>query len=159
MNEINKDAVPAAMATPSPIDTSIRIGLIGLMTIWCLYIARPFIGLVVWGAIIAIGSYPVYRWMQKKLNLSQGKAAFVFTLAMLALLITPTVVLTGALLDETRVIAGHMQGGDFNVPPPPEKAKSIPLLGEKLSVLWQKAHEDPQGTLGQLEPQLRAAAK
>ena len=42
------------------IETSIRIGLIALLVLWCFQIVRPFIQPIVWGIILAIAINPAY---------------------------------------------------------------------------------------------------
>ena len=143
----------------NPIDTAIRIGLLALLTIWCLYIAAPFIGPVIWGIIIAIGSYPVYRWLQTRLGLSAGLTATLYTLILLVILIIPTVILSGALIDEAQGISKNLQQETLNIPPPPESVSGWPVIGEKLSAFWSQASQDPKGTLGQIEPQLKKVGK
>ena len=141
------------------IDTAVRIGLIALLTAWCLYIALPFIGPVLWGIIIAVGSFPLYQWMQKKLGLSNGWAATIFTALMLIILITPTIMLSNALMDEAHVISQDLKKGSLVIPPPPESVADLPLVGEKLSKFWTKVSEDPKGTLGEMEPQFKKLGK
>ena len=143
----------------SPIDTAVRIGLVTLLTVWCLYIAAPFVAPVIWGVIIAIGSYPLYRLLQARTGLSAGLAATVYTLTLLALLITPTVILTDALVAEAQEISGSLEQGTLKIPPPPESVAGWPMVGTRLSELWSQASVDPRGTLGQLEPQLKALGK
>ena len=41
------------------IDIAIRIGVLALLIAWCFQILRPFITIVIWGAIIAISFYPM----------------------------------------------------------------------------------------------------
>jgi len=141
------------------IDNAIRIGLIALLAAWCLYIALPFVGPVLWGIIIAIGSYPLYKWMQKKLGLSNGWAATIFTTLMLVILITPTVMLSNALMDEASVISKDLKEGSLVIPPPPKSVAKLPFVGKDLSVFWTKASKDPKGTLGEMEPQLKNLGK
>jgi len=151
----SKDQAP----TNNPIDIAIRIGLIALLTIWCLYIAAPFISPVIWGIIIAIGSYPVYRWLQARLGLSAGFTAILYSLVLLAILITPTVILSGALVDEAQEISENLQQETLNIPPPPESVAGWPIIGEKFSAFWTRASLDPRGTLGKVEPQLKQLGK
>jgi len=141
------------------IDNAIQVGLIALLTIWCLYIAAPFIGPVLWGIIIAIGSYPLYRWLQARLGLSDGWAATLFTVLMLVIVITPTIMLSGALLEEVQGLSEDMKEGSLVIPPPHEAVAGWPLIGKKLSAFWTQASLDPKETLGQIEPQLRAIGK
>jgi predicted PurR-regulated permease PerM len=146
-------------STKDPIDTAIRIGLIGLLTVWCLYIAAPFVAPVIWGIIIAIGSYPVFRWLKGKLGLSNGLTATLYTLALLFILITPTLILSGSLIDNAQELSQTMKEGTLTIPPPPESVAGWPLIGEKLSTFWADASSDPKGTLGRIEPQLRDFGK
>ena len=141
------------------IDNAIQIGLIALLTIWCLYIAAPFIGPVLWGIIIAIASYPLYRWLQAMLGLSDGWTATLFALLLLVILITPTVMLSGALVDEVQGLSADLKEGSLVIPPPPEAVAGWPLIGKKLSAFWTQASLDPKETLGQIEPQLRTMGK
>ena len=143
----------------SPIDTAVRIGLAALLTVWCLYIAAPFIAPVIWGGIIAIGSYPLYRLLQARTRLSPGLAATLFTVAMLAILITPTVILTDALVAEARDISADLGQGTLKIPPPPASVADWPIIGTKVSEFWGQVSLDPKGTLGQLEPQLKQLGK
>ena len=141
------------------IDNAIRIGVIVLLTAWCLYIASPFLAPVLWGIIIAVGAYPLYQWMQKKLNLSNAWTATVFTSLMLIILITPTIMLSNALMNEAHVISEDLKKGTLVIPPPPESVSNLPLVGKKLSIFWTKASEDPKSTLGEVVPQVKQLAK
>ena len=143
----------------NPIDIAIRIGLIVLLAFWCLQIAAPFIGPVLWGIIIAIGSYPLYRWLQAKLGLSDGLTATLYTLLLLAILITPTVILTGSLVDQAQDLSKDLQNDTLTIPAPPESVAGWPIIGEKLSAFWTQASLDPKGTLGKIEPQLKKMGK
>jgi predicted PurR-regulated permease PerM len=137
------------------IDNAIRIGLITLLAAWCLYIATPFIAPVLWGVIIAIGSYDFYKWIQKKLALSNGWSATLFTTLMLVVLITPTIILSNALMSEAHIISQDLKKGALVIPPPPKTVSNIPIIGNNLSTFWVKASEDPKSTLGELEPQVK----
>ena len=51
---------------------ALRFGLILLITYWCYRIVAPFIPLLLWGAIIAVATYPLHlkgfgngRWLVK----------------------------------------------------------------------------------------------
>ena len=84
----------AAGLARQKVDTAIHVGLVALLAAWCIYIAAPFIAPIVWGGIIAIGSYPLYLWLKRRTGLGDGLTAAAYTVALLALLITPTVLLT-----------------------------------------------------------------
>ena len=48
--------------TAPGVHTAIQIGLVALLAFWCVQIALPFIGLIAWAGIIAIGIYPLVRF-------------------------------------------------------------------------------------------------
>jgi predicted PurR-regulated permease PerM len=43
------------------LEVSIHVGLLILLATGCLFILRPFLPLILWGIIIAIAAYPIYR--------------------------------------------------------------------------------------------------
>ena len=140
------------------IEASIRIGLIVLLVFWCLRIAAPFVDAILWAIIIAIGTQPIYGWIKDKTGLGQGLAATVFTLLMLVLLITPTVYLSEALMDNAQELSEDLKDGTLSIPAPPENIASWPLVGTKLGRVWTHAHEDPEAAIKKYEPQLKSAA-
>ena len=138
-----------------PIDTAVNIGLVALLAAWCLYIALPFVAPVIWGIIIAVGSYPLYRWLQRKTGLTDGRTALLYTLILLAILITPAVILGQAMVEEAQGLSTGLQEGTLQISAPSENVKGWPLIGEQVHRLWSQASADPKGTLGQFEPQVK----
>ncbi len=101
------------------VEAAIRLGLLFVLAAWCFLIVEPFIIPILWGMIIAIACFPMYRWMQQKLG-GRGKlAATLFTLLALAVLITPTVMLVDTVADTTQHLSRGLQEGSLTVPPPP----------------------------------------
>ena len=141
------------------VESAIRIGLIFLLVLMCYNIASPFIAAIVWGVIIAIGSFPIYRWVKEKTGLGQGMAATLFTLLMLVFLITPTVYLSEALLQNAQELSRDLKDGSLTIPSPPEGVVDWPLIGHKLDEVWSQAAADPKAALGNHEQQVKAIAK
>ena len=139
------------------VEAAIRIGLVFLLAAWCFLIVEPFIIPILWGMIIAVASYPIYRWMQIKLG-GRGKlAATVFTLLALTLLITPTVMLVNTVADTTQTLSEELQDGSLTIPPPPASVREWPIIGEELSSFWSRASENLGTTLASIAPQLKQA--
>jgi predicted PurR-regulated permease PerM len=141
------------------IEIVVPIALILLMLVWCFNIIAPFISPIVWGIIIAVGTYPMCQWFIKKTKLGNALGTTLFTLLMVLLLITPTVMLTGVLFDDAQNLAKNLDSGTINIPGPPDVIGDIPLIGDDLEAFWAKVSEDPKTTLGQVEPQLKALGK
>jgi len=121
------------------LEAAIRIGLVVLLVLWCFNIVRPFIMLVLWGSIFAVAIYPLFVKLGSALGGSQKAAATVITLVTLALLITPTVMLTESAIKNSQHMAQQLREGTLTIPPPPDKVQTWPLVGKKLYSTWDLA--------------------
>lgn len=143
----------------TPIETAIQIALIALLCLWCFQIAKPFLSPVLWAGIIAIGTYPIFLWLKNKTGLSAGWTATIITLAMLLILITPTVIISGALIENSQTLSEQIENDQLEIPMPPAGVAKWPLIGEKLNKLWTQASQDPKAMLGQYHTELKSFAK
>lgn len=137
------------------LEVTIRIGLVVLLAAWCLQIVQHFIVPVIWGIIIAIATYPGYRWTRSLLGGRSGLAATLYTLLVLVVLVFPTVLLSGTLVDSAQSIAAQLSSGTWAIPPPPEYVSEWPLIGEWLATFWSLASENLGAALRMIEPQLK----
>ena len=142
--------------TSNGMDTAIQIGLIALLALWCFKIAAPFISPIVWAGIIAIAIYPLHQILIKKTGMTNGWASTVLTLAMLVFLITPTVMLTEALIDNAKTLSTYLVNDELRIPPPSEGVGDWPIIGEKVEAFWQLASEDHSAAFGQYDSQIKS---
>ena len=140
-------------------DAAIRIGLLALLLLWCFNIVKPFIFPVLWGAILAVAIYPLFVKAYTALGGRQKLTATLITLFALALLITPTVMLSGSLVEGYKSLAADVEAGTLVVPPPADTVKEWPLIGEKLHGAWKLASVDLEATLNKFRPQLKTISK
>ena len=127
----------------NPIDVYIKIVLISLLLVWSFFIVRPFVALIVWSIIVAVALYPFYL---KLLKITKGKkkglVTTVFILIIIALIIVPTINLTGSVIDSSQEIYQSFDEGTLKVPPPAETVKDWPLIGDKIYGVWSSASAD-----------------
>lgn len=83
------------------IDAAIKIAAIAMLVYWCFSILRPFILLVVWGAIIATALYPVAVAISNKTGMSKGKASALLSFIGVILLLIPLVALSSGIYTST----------------------------------------------------------
>jgi predicted PurR-regulated permease PerM len=133
---------------------ALRLGLLFLIVYWCYRIVAPFIPLVAWGVIIAVAIYPLYSNLAERLGNRIKLSATLVTLLGLLILTTPVVVLTGSLVESSTGLASDIAEGSVEVPPPPERVKEWPLVGEKLHSGWTQASRNLSVTLEKFSPQL-----
>lgn len=136
------------------LDIAVRLLVIAIVVTGAFKIFSPFLAAVVWGGVIAIALFPVFAKLQDALGGRNKLAGILFTVVGLAAVLVPTVMLTDSLLDVTVRVVEEAKEGTLQVPPPTEKVKTWPLIGEKAYALWQGAHDDLSGTAAKLQPQL-----
>ena len=145
--------------TRNAIEATIRIGLLLLLVAWCFQITRPFIAPIVWGLIIAIAIFPIYHALLAPLGGRNGLSASLLTVAMLVVLVWPTILLSGVLLENLQLLSDKLAGGALEVPPPPESVASWPVIGTSLYQLWDLASTNLDAALTELNPQIEAIAR
>ena len=138
------------------LEAAIRIGLVFLLIAWCFTIVRPFITPIIWGIIIAVAAYPGHKWVQATLGGRPRLAATLVTLLMLVIVIAPTVMLSGTLVETVKLLAVDLSDdGTLTIPPPPDSIMGWPLIGEQLHSFWNLASENIQAALKQIGPQIK----
>lgn len=140
------------------IDNIIRIGLIALIAVWSIMIIAPFVGVLLWGIIIAVSAYPAFIWLAGKLGGRAGLAATIFVILMFALIIGPIAGSIPGLTDSIRVLAGQIQSGSLAIPEASESVRQWPIIGEQLFQFWQQAATNLTELLVRFQPQLRGAS-
>ncbi len=138
------------------LETSIRIGLIALLVIWCFQVVRPFIQPIVWGIILAIAVRPAHLRLGRVMGGRERLAATILVVGSLLLLIVPSVMITTSLVESATELAGKLEEGEIKVPPPPAAVADWPIVGERLHALWSTASRNLEAALGQATPLLKA---
>ena len=118
---------------------AVRIGLLALLLYISFKILQPFLVVVVWGAIIATALYPLHQYLTKRFNGRQKLSSFTITVIALAVLIVPSYLLAGSMIETTRTIGNDLADGSFSIPPPAESVAEWPLIGERLYTNWSDA--------------------
>jgi predicted PurR-regulated permease PerM len=140
------------------IEAAIRIGLVFLLVLWCFYIVRPFILLVLWGTIIAVAVYPLFEKLHSILGGRQKLAATLMALIAIALLVIPSVMLSGSAIETSKTLASQMEEGTLTIPPPSDRVQTWPLVGEKLHKAWSLASNNLSAALSKYKDQLKEFA-
>jgi len=139
------------------VEAAVRLAILVALVVACLHVLWPFGLPVIWGVIIAVAVWPLFRRLMAVLGERQRLAAVLFTLLALALLLVPSWLLaesvTGALVSTGKELAA----GTVTIPPPPEDVADWPVIGGKLETLWTEAAENPPAAVKAFRPQIKAA--
>jgi len=145
--------------TKSALEAVTKIGLVALLIVWCFEIIHPFVGPIVWGIIIAVGTLPIYGWVRHRVTTHGWLAATLISLALLLILVFPVVFLVTVLVDNLHVVSDHLRAGTLVVPPPPQGIKDWPVIGTPLEKAWSMAAENLEAAVQQITPQLQEFVK
>ena len=140
-------------------EATIRIGLLAVLIAWCFHIINPFVVPIAWGIIIAVASYPAYYQLECTLGGRKAPAAVLFTVLALAVLVVPTVILAGTVVESTQGLSQRLAAGSVSVPPPPESVLAWPLIGEPVYRIWHLASLNLEAALAEIEPQLKTIGR
>jgi len=138
------------------LETSIRIGLILFLVVWCFQIAAPFLQPIVWGIILAIATQPIYAALCRAMGGRSSLAAAILVAGALLVLIVPSVLLTTNLVESATQLAEKMETGALEVPPPPAGVADWPIVGDRVHAFWSAAARNLDTALDPLHPQLKA---
>ena len=140
------------------IATALRIGFVGLLIILSYLILKPFLVVVMWGIIIAVGIYPLFKKFAALLGNRKKLASTIITLFALAILIIPSYYLMESTIDGIQNLAAELEEGTFKVPPPSENIAEWPLIGKPVYDMWKLASVNIESAIKAFEPQIKELA-
>lgn len=135
-------------------DVLIRLGLTVFLVVMCYRVFEPFIGLVLWGLILAVALYPLHQWIVKRLGDRQGGAATLIVLAGLLLIGVPTLMLGSSFADRIYDVITGFESNQITISPPDPSVADWPVVGQKIYNAWNSAAQDLPALLKKIEPQL-----
>jgi predicted PurR-regulated permease PerM len=141
--------------TARALEATIQIGLVVLLLYWCFKIGQPFLQIIVWGIIIAVAIYPIYDRLKSVLGGRGRLAATLITLLALIVLLVPTYMLSGSLINTAKELSLQLDKGTLSIPPASENVRSWPVIGEPLYEFWSLAANNLGAALSKMTPQLK----
>jgi predicted PurR-regulated permease PerM len=132
------------MNEPRPkLEQSLGWIILALLLIGCLLVLRPFVSALLWGAVLSISSWPLYR---RLLNLLRGRrtlAAFLMALAMICVILLPFVIIGATLADNVKELTtATRRWMEAGPPAPPEWLAKLPVVGPPAAENWQSVAAD-----------------
>jgi len=117
--------------------------LLLLLAVGCLLILRPFLSALLWAAILAASTWPVYARIERLLGGRRSAAAAVMVVSAAAVFLLPLALLASHLASEVSGAAAVASRWiDSGPPAPPAWVRTIPLAGERLDAYWQSVAYD-----------------
>lgn len=119
--------------------TVLAVLFIGGLLASSFWILRPFLGALIWAAMIVVASWPLMRAAQSALGGRRWLAVTVMTLALLLLLIVPFSAAIATIVANVDTIGGWVKAlGEYQLPPAPAWLGNLPVIGTHGTQLWQE---------------------
>jgi predicted PurR-regulated permease PerM len=114
----------------------LMVGLLAGTSIWILL---PFIPAFIWGATIAVATWPMLRRLEAQLG-GRGRAAAAMTLVMLLAFFIPVLVLVSSVVghaDDLAALGARL--ASTGLPPAPDWLAGLPIVGTRAAARWNAA--------------------
>jgi predicted PurR-regulated permease PerM len=143
-------ARPARDLVRTTLSVALLFALIGAV-VWIL---RPLLPAILWSAAIAVSTWPLLIWLERRLRGRRTLAAALMTALLTVLLLLPFVLgVIGIINNSERISEGVHSFSNLTLPPPPAWLEGVPLIGERLAASWTRtAAEGGEGLLARLGP-------
>jgi len=138
------------------IDLILKVGALFLVVFLCFKILKPFLGMLLWGLVIAIILFPLFERLRSILGKRNKLSSIILTLLALSILVLPSIWLVNQLVEGVKFLAGNIQGGDLSIPPPTEAVADWPVIGNWLYENWLNLSENMSESLRGFMPQIVA---
>lgn len=114
----------------------ITIGLTISIIVLTIYIVHHFIPSMIWAAIIAIATYPLYSRWRWFFGQQHNLSAFLFTTILSLLLLLPLSWLVSILVKELQVFINFLQTINRDGGAAPDVIRQFPIIGSDLVAYW-----------------------
>ncbi len=128
---------------PSRLDETITLVVLAILVVGVFMVLQPFLSAIVWAAILAATTWPVFVWLRHRLHDRSGLAATVATLLILLVVVTPFLVVGTTLAENFDRVNTFVRGFIERGPPdPPAWMNGLPIVGERIAAYWSSFAHD-----------------
>ncbi len=136
------------------IDLILKVGALFLVVYLCFRILQPFLGILLWGLIIAIILFPVFLRLRNLMGNRNKISSILLTVLALSILVLPSIWLVNQLVEGVKFLAENIQAGDLSIPPPSESVANWPVIGNWLYEHWLDLSDNTGESLRGFLPQI-----
>lgn len=138
----------------SAIAVGLRMAFIAFLLLLSFNILAPFILPIVWGIIISIAVYPLFKKLSHFLGDREKLASSFIVFLGIAIFVVPFALVIMNSVQGIEVFVDQLDSGTFKLPAPPEKYKEWPLIGNQLYDLWLASSNNLMILIVKLKPYL-----
>src|SRR6516165_1838087 len=148
---LDKAGADAATGTTQLLERAILLLLFAGLVIGVLAVLRPFTTGILFGTILAIAAWPLRDFLLR-CGLKRGLDATLLLLLALAVVVLPLIVVAPGLAERLTQGANRLQDYFASAPQVPSWLTGLPIVGERLARIWDRAMAAQGGIRAFLEP-------
>jgi len=137
------------------ISAAFKLGFITLLLILSYLIVKPFLIMIVWAIIIAIGIYPLFRKLSSILGNRDKLASIIITITALTVVVLPSILLLDSTIDSVQKLTTEYKDGTLIIPEPSSNVTEWPIVGKSIYKTWKLASKNIEAALKTLKPQIK----
>src|SRR5215204_2091060 len=141
----------ATIGTTQLLERAFLLLLFAGLLLGILAVLRPFATGILFGAILAIAAWPLRELLLRR-GLTRGLAATLLLLLALAVVALPLVAVAPGLAERLSQGADRVQDYFAGSPQVPARLADLPVVGERLAKVWNRAMLAEGGVRTMLEP-------
>lgn len=127
--------------------------LLGGVAIGCVFVLYPFFSAILWAAILAYTTWPMFVWCRQKLGCSRTAAAACMVLTVAVVVVLPLWMAVPSKSGDVEKIRKAVQDAtQAGLPGAPDWLASVPLVGQALSDSWNNWAADISSFVTFLQP-------
>src|SRR5215211_3099837 len=128
----------AALGTTQLLERAVMLLLFAGLLLGVLAVLRPFATAILFGAILAIAAWPLRDLLLRR-GLTRGLAATLLLLLALAVVALPLIAVAPGLAERLVQGAYRLQAYLAGAPQAPPALAGLPVVGERLAGIWDRA--------------------
>jgi predicted PurR-regulated permease PerM len=137
------------------LELAIGLTAVGLLLVGCFLVLRPFLSALLWGAVLAYTTWPLYQRVLAAVGGRRTAAASLMTIGLAIAFVLPLVLVGSSAVDGVRrLIAIVEEVFGRGLPPLPAWVATLPFVGGWIAELWEGLTAGTSGAIDLLRPYL-----
>jgi predicted PurR-regulated permease PerM len=141
------------------IDLFIKLIMVTLLITWSVMIVLPFAMPLLWGVILALTLYPLFKVLQKLVKGKKAVASSIITIVLLCVLLVPSIFMITSIAGEIKGLKVAINSKALVIPPPNAKVADWPVVGKKLYDAWSLLNTNLESAVVKYKTQILSAGQ
>jgi predicted PurR-regulated permease PerM len=148
-----------ASAEKKTIDLFIKLIMVALLITWSILIILPFAITLLWGVILGVTLYPLFKKLLKLVKGKKAIASSIVTIVLLCIILVPSIFMITSIINEIKEFKEAVNSKTLVIPPPNPKVANWPIVGKKLYGAWSLLNTDIDSAAVKYQTQIVSAGQ